>query len=102
MKGPLSYGIVVHGGAGSPLALSDGCRKACAAGFALLKKGSGALQAVIEAARILEDDGRFNAGSGSTLRLDGKTVEMDAGLMDSLGHLGIAISVRTVRNPVLL
>ena len=100
--GSLSYGIVVHGGVGSPLRFSDGCKRACSAAFALLKRGSGALEAVVEAARLLENDGRFNAGSGSTLRLDGKTVEMDAGLMDSVGHLGIAISIRTVRNPILL
>jgi L-asparaginase / beta-aspartyl-peptidase len=106
MKGKLvstiSYGIVVHGGVGSPLRLSDGCKKACSSAFELLKRGSGALEAVVEAARLLEDDGRFNAGSGSTLRLDGTTVEMDAGLMDSNGRLGIVISVRTVRNPILL
>ncbi len=98
----IHYGVVVHGGVGSPLRLSDGCRKACSAAFELLKRGQGALEAVVEAARLLEDDGRFNAGSGSTLRLDGRTVEMDAGLMDSVGHLGIVISVRTVRNPILL
>ncbi|HVN23655.1 MAG TPA: isoaspartyl peptidase/L-asparaginase [Syntrophorhabdales bacterium] len=98
----ISYGVVVHGGVGSPLALSDGCKKACVSAFRLLKKGESALEAVIEAARLLEDDGRYNAGSGSTLRLDGKTVEMDAGLMDSSGHLGTVISVRTVQNPILL
>jgi L-asparaginase / beta-aspartyl-peptidase len=98
----IRYGIVVHGGVGSPLRLSDGCKKACSSAFNLLKEGSGALEAVVQAARLLEDDGRFNAGSGSTLRLDGTTVEMDAGLMDSKGRLGIAISVRNVRNPILL
>ena len=98
----IHYGIVVHGGVGSPLRFSDGCKRACSSAFELLKKGSGALQAVAEAVRLLEDDGRFNAGSGSTLRLDGKTVEMDAGLMDSGEHLGIVISVRNVQNPILL
>ena len=98
----ISYGVVVHGGVGSPARFSDGCKKACASAFELLKRGSSALDAVVEAARMLEDDGRFNAGSGSTLRLDGKTIEMDAGLMDSQGHLGIVISVRNVRNPILL
>jgi L-asparaginase/beta-aspartyl-peptidase (threonine type) len=100
--GAISYGIVVHGGVGSPLRLSDGCKKACSSAFKLLKRGSDALEAVVEAARLLEDDGRFNAGSGSTLRLDGATVEMDAGLMDSSERLGIVISVRNVRNPILL
>ena len=98
----IQYGVVVHGGVGSPTRFSDGCKKACTSAFELLKRGSSALDAVVEAARMLEDDGRFNAGSGSTLRLDGKTIEMDAGLMDSQGHLGIVISVRNVRNPILL
>ena len=55
----IRYGIVVHGGVGSPLRFSDGCKKACSSAFELLKKGSGALEAVVEAARLLEDDGRF-------------------------------------------
>jgi beta-aspartyl-peptidase (threonine type) len=98
----IDYGIIVHGGVGSLLRFSDGCKKACSSAFELLKKGSSALEAVVEAARLLEDDGRFNAGSGSTLRLDGKTVEMDAGLMDSEERIGIVISVRNVQNPILL
>ncbi len=98
----ISYGVVVHGGVGSPVRWSDGCRKACRAAFEQLKAGGRALDAVTEAARILEDDGRFNAGSGSTLRLDGLTIEADASLMDSTGCVGIAISVRDVRNPILL
>jgi L-asparaginase/beta-aspartyl-peptidase (threonine type) len=81
---------------------NDGCDSAASAAFRILEQGGRALDAVTEAARILEDDGRFNAGSGSTLRLDGVTIETDAGLMDSTGHIGIVISVRDVRNPVLL
>lgn len=50
----------------------------------------------------MEDDGKFNAGSGSILRLDGKTIEMDASVMDSTGRLGMVIGVRDVKNPVLL
>lgn len=98
----IQYGVVVHGGVGAPTRWSDGCRSAASAAFRILKRGGRALDAVCEAARILEDDGRFNAGSGSTLRLDGTTIEMDAGLMDSAGCIGMVISVRDVRNPVLL
>ncbi len=96
------YGVVTHGGAGSPPQFSDGCRKACETAFQLLEKGGDALDAVTEAARILEDDGRFNAGSGSALRLDGKTIEMDASVMDSKGNIGIVITIRNVKNPVLV
>jgi beta-aspartyl-peptidase (threonine type) len=96
------YGVVTHGGAGSSSLLSDGCKKACEAAYNLLENGRSSLDAVVEAARILEDDGRFNAGSGSSLRLDGKTIEMDAAVMDSKGNLGIAIAVRDVKNPILV
>jgi L-asparaginase/beta-aspartyl-peptidase (threonine type) len=96
------YGIIVHGGAGSPVALSDGCRAACEAGIRILEGGGNALDAAIEAVRGLEDDGRYNAGSGSVLRLDGKTIEMDASVMDSAGRLGAVAAIRNVKNPVLV
>jgi L-asparaginase/beta-aspartyl-peptidase (threonine type) len=96
------YGVAAHGGVGSPAAFADGCKTACESAFSLLEDGKSALDAVVEAVRILEDDGRFNAGSGSVLRLDGRTVEMDAGVMDSSGAVGMAISIRGVRNPVLV
>lgn len=67
----------------------------------MLKEGGSALEAAIEAVRLLEDDGRFNAGSGSSLRLDGRTVEMDAGVMDSAGRIGMVMALRDVRNPIL-
>jgi beta-aspartyl-peptidase (threonine type) len=98
----IEYGIVVHGGAGTPDDYSDGCQKACEAGIRLLESGASSRDAVIEAVRILEDDERFNAGFGSVLRMDGKTIEMDAALMDSVGNIGIVINVRHVKNPILL
>jgi isoaspartyl peptidase/L-asparaginase-like protein (Ntn-hydrolase superfamily) len=67
----------------------------------MLKQGGPALEAATEAVRLLEDDGRFNAGSGSCLRLDGRTVEMDAGVMDSAGRIGMVMALRDVRNPIL-
>lgn len=95
-------GVVTHGGAGSPAEFSEGCEKACHAALELLGRGQPALEAAVEAVRILEDDGRFNAGSGSVLRLDGKTMEMDAAVMDSGNTLGAVISIRDVKNPVLV
>ncbi len=95
------YGIVVHGGVGSPGEFGDGCEKACSGGLALLESGKGALDAAIEAVRILEDDGRFNAGSGAVLRLDGRTRQMDAAVMDSRGRVGAVIAIEEVKNPVL-
>lgn len=98
----IHYGVVTHGGAGSPAQFSDGCKAACESAFRLLETGRSARDAVVEAARILEDDGRFNAGKGSVLRLDGKTVEMDAAVMDSHTNIGIVIAIRDVKNPVLV
>lgn len=101
-NGPLSFGIVAHGGVGAPKTVSPGCRAACRAGYEKLREGASALDAVVETVRLLEDDGRFNAGRGSTLRLDGKTIEMDAAAMDSDGRLGAVMAIRDVQNPVLV
>lgn len=98
----IQYGVITHGGAGSPPSFTDGCKSACEAAFKLLEAEKNALDAVVEAARILEDDGRFNAGSGSVLRLDGKTVEMDAAVMDSNANIGAVIAIRDIKNPILV
>lgn len=98
----IRYGAVVHGGVGTPAAYADGCDAACRKAFQRLGQGAGALDAAVEAVRVLEDDGRFNAGSGSALRMDGRTVETDAAVMDSTGRLGMVMAVRDVKNPVLL
>lgn len=77
--------IIVHGGAGDVEAdrharLRAGCRDAARAGRAILDAGGTALDAVVAAVRILEDDPEFNAGLGSALTRDG-TVETDAAVM---------------------
>ena len=94
--------ILVHGGVGSPLSWQDGCQQAVEAARAVLQRTGDALAAAVEAVRVMEDDGRYNAGSGSSLRLDGKTVEMDAAVMDSRGKLGAVAAISRVRNPVLV
>jgi beta-aspartyl-peptidase (threonine type) len=78
----MSSAIIVHGGAGDVSAdrharLRDGVRAAAAAGDAVLERGGSALDAVVAAVRVLEDDPEFNAGTGSALTRDG-TVETDA------------------------
>lgn len=78
--------IVVHGGAG-PVApdradrLLAGLRAAAASGEGLLQRGASALDAVVAAVRMLEDDPEFGAGVGSALTRDG-TVETCASVMD--------------------
>jgi beta-aspartyl-peptidase (threonine type) len=97
-----TYAIVAHGGAGSPREYDDGCERAARRAVQELQLSGDALEAAIAAVADMEDDGRFNAGSGSVLCLDGSTVEMDASIMDTRGRLGAVACVQGIRNPVLL
>lgn len=97
----LRFGIVTHGGVGSPASWKDGCESAAEAGYKILRNGGSALDAVQTAAVALEDDGRFNAGTGSVVRMDGRTIEMDASLMDSDANIGVVAAVRGLQNPIL-
>ncbi|MEM2320077.1 MAG: isoaspartyl peptidase/L-asparaginase [Candidatus Bathyarchaeia archaeon] len=99
--------IVVHGGAGtwspqhSQPAL-EGVRKAAKVGFGILMKGGSAVDAVIEAVALLEDEGVFNAGRGSSLNIE-RLVEMEASVMDGRTlKAGAAGLLRDVKNPVRL
>ncbi|MEB3284904.1 MAG: isoaspartyl peptidase/L-asparaginase [Candidatus Sericytochromatia bacterium] len=94
--------LAVHGGVGNSPENLDGCTAAADIGFAKLQAGEDALSAAVAAAVRLEDDGRFNAGRGSSLRMDGETVEMDAACMDSRGRLGAVAALQRVKNPILV
>lgn len=92
--------IVCHCGSSSALEQQDGARSACEQGRKLLQSNKSALEAVIATAEYLENDERFNAGTGSNIRLDGKTIEMDASCMSSNGALGAVAAIERVKNPV--
>jgi len=94
--------VVVHGGAGASCEHEDGCVLAARRALAQLEVTGDALDAAVTAVTTLEDDGRFNAGSGSVLGLDGATIEMDASIMDTRGRLGAIAAVQSVKNPVQL
>lgn len=94
--------IAVHGGVGNKPANIDGCVKAAEAGIAAMRAGEDALAGAVAAAVSLESDGRFNAGVGSSLRMDGVTIEMDAAVMDSTGRLGAVACLQRVKNPILV
>jgi L-asparaginase/beta-aspartyl-peptidase (threonine type) len=96
------YAVVVHGGAGEPLHYSDGCKAAAVAAVSQLTRGQPAIDAAVAAVESLENDGRFNAGTGAVLALDGETISMDACVMDSCGVLGSVSSINFVKNPVLV
>ncbi len=100
--------LIVHGGAGdwSP---EDGdgapavaaCSAAARAGFDILRGGGAAVDAAAAAVAFLEDDPRFNAGTGSALTADGE-VECDASLMCGDGRAGAVAALRDVKNPIYL
>lgn len=83
--GSSSWGLLVHGGAGSVpadrrAAHADGCRRAAAVGADVLRSGGSSLDAVQRAVEALEDDPSFNAGTGACLATDGE-LYLDAALM---------------------
>ena len=99
--------IAVHGGAGAEApgersVRGQGVERAAEAGWAVLAVGGHALDAVIAAVAVLEDDPLFNAGLGSVLTVEG-VVEMDASVMtgDTL-EAGAVGAVTGVCNPVRL
>ena len=103
--------LVIHGGAGvvrsemTPKREADvraGLLKAVAKGYAELKSGKSALDAVTAAITTLEDDPNFNAGKGAVFTHDGHN-ELDSSIMDGPTlKAGAVAGVRTVRNPILL
>ncbi len=99
--------IIVHGGAGEVSAdrharLREGVRIAAAAGDAVLLAGGSALDAVVAAVRVLEDDPEFNAGAGSALTVD-STVETDASVMDGPSQrVGAVAAVPDLGNAIAL
>jgi len=99
--------LLIHGGAGADPAfereeLRQGIRDAVAAGWARLRDGGSAVDAVEAAVVAMEDNPRFNAGRGSVLTTDG-TVEMDASIMegDTLRN-GAVACVTNMRHPITL
>ncbi|MCA1811370.1 MAG: isoaspartyl peptidase/L-asparaginase [Halobacteriales archaeon] len=96
----MAHLAVAHGGAASSSMDRDGPELACRSALEAMGKGGTPLQSVVAACALLEDDARFNAGTGSNLRLDGKTIEMDAACMTSDGKFGAVACIRDVRHPV--
>lgn len=94
--------VLAHAGQGSLAAASESPARAVERGYAALEGGSTPLEAAIVAVELLEDDPDFNAGIGANLRLDGRTIETDAAVMDDRGHFGAVAGVQGIRHPVRL
>ena len=108
----MKFTIAVHGGAGTILKenmtpelekkYTQGLQQALNAGYSVLQKGGSAMDAVIEAVVVLEDDILFNAGRGSVFTKNGSH-EMDAAVMSGADlAAGAVCGVQHIRNPVNL
>lgn len=101
--------ILVHGGAGdweipsNRLTIGvEACQQAAEAGYAILKAGGSALDAVETAVHILEDCPALDAGRGSYPNANGD-VQMDALIMDGSNlDMGAIASVTRLRHPITL
>ena len=97
--------LLVHGGAWDIAdELTDaqlvGIRAALGAGWAILRGGGSAVDAIEAAIVVLEDDEDFDAGRGSFVDQDGR-VTCDAMFMDgSTLAAGAVAGATTIRNPV--
>ncbi len=101
--------LIVHGGAGSSLqgkggveAVRQSLYKVVEAVYAMLKGGASAKEAAVKGCQMLEDEPRFNAGTGSVLQSDGQ-IRMSASLMDGTTQsFSGVINVLRVKNPIQL
>ncbi|MDB9306264.1 isoaspartyl peptidase/L-asparaginase [Nodularia spumigena CS-591/12] len=101
--------VIIHGGAGSSLHGKGGLESVrrslypvVEAVYSLLLSGAAASEAVLLGCQMLEDDPRFNAGTGSVLQSDGQ-IRMSASLMDGTsGRFSGVINISRVKNPIQL
>ena len=91
--------VVCHGGAGHTAKDQPGVDSAADAAWAILSAGGSALEAVLAAVEIMEDDPVLNAGTGGRKRADG-SVQLDAAVATSDGRLGAIMAIEDTPNPV--
>lgn len=70
--------------------------------YKILERGGSAVDAVVRATELLEDNPLFNAGRGSKIQADGK-IRMSASLMSGAsGKFSSVFNVEGLRNPIVL
>ncbi|MDE1248610.1 isoaspartyl peptidase/L-asparaginase [Vibrio aestuarianus] len=106
------FAIAIHGGAGTILReqMSESLKceilatleASVRAGYRVLAEGGDALDATVEAVKVLEDSPLFNAGKGAVLT-NKEMVEMDASVMHGQ-HMdaGAVAGIRHIKNPTEL
>ncbi|AFY69081.1 asparaginase [Thalassoporum mexicanum PCC 7367] len=101
--------IIIHGGAGNSAEgkgglepASQSLRQIVDTVYQSLLGGASAIEGVVQACKLLEDEPRFNAGTGSVLQSDGQ-IRMSASLMvgDRQSFSGV-INTARVKNPIEL
>ncbi|HMK05781.1 MAG TPA: isoaspartyl peptidase/L-asparaginase [Ferruginibacter sp.] len=106
------FSLVIHGGAGTILkedltpeleaAYVKGLEESLEIGYAVLKEGGTAANAIKAAIIVLEDNLLFNAGRGSVFTKKG-VQEMDAAIMNGRDlAAGAVAGIRNIRNPIEL
>ncbi|MHA6332779.1 isoaspartyl peptidase/L-asparaginase family protein [Qipengyuania sp. CAU 1752] len=106
------WSFAIHGGAGTiarenmsaeqDAEYRAALQAALDAGSAILAEGGNAMDAVLAAIVLLEDDPKFNAGRGAVFTWEGEN-ELDAALMDGKDRsAGAVTGVKSIRNPILL
>lgn len=98
--------LIIHGGAGSALkgnsglmAVRESLHQIVAEVYELLLNGGSAVDAVLLGAQLMEDEPRFNAGTGSVLQSDGQ-IRMSSSLMDGNAQkFSGVINVSRIQHP---
>lgn len=105
-----TFGIVIHGGAGTILkknmtdsletAYKEKLEEAIRVGHTILANGGDAMEAVTKTINILEDSPLFNAGKGAVFTNE-ETNELDASVMEGATlNAGAVAGVTRVKNPI--
>ena len=107
-----TFGIIIHGGAGTILkenmtdsmetAYKEMLTKAIKTGHEILKNGGSSLEAVQRTINVMEDSPLFNSAKGAVFTNAGIN-ELDASIMDGKTlNAGAVAGVTTVKNPINL
>ncbi|MFN9176180.1 MAG: isoaspartyl peptidase/L-asparaginase, partial [Synechocystis sp.] len=98
--------LIIHGGAsslndkGGLASVRQSLREIVAIVYQILADGGSAMDAVVQGCELLENEPRFNAGTGSVVQSDGQ-VRMSASLMDGdRQNFSGVINVSRIQNQI--